>query len=211
MICRLTGRVTTVHEDAVVVERDGLGYEVLVPVSAAAALQRLLGTELTFFTIQYLEGSPAGANLIPRLIGFLAETDRDFFNLFTRVKGISIRRGLRAMSLPADQLAAAIEQGNTPLLLSLPEIGKRTAAQIIADLQGKMQHFLAPSAGPLPAGELTEAQRVAVDILVRWGDRRPDAQRWVAAAVQADADAQLTEPEQIVRAAYHAKERYAHT
>lgn len=205
MICRLTGRVAALHEEAIVLELNGVSYEVQVPTSALAELHRLVGQELSLFTIQYFEGNPAGSHLIPRLIGFLSETDREFFNQFTRVKGISIRRGLRAMSVPAHQLAAAIEQGDARLLQSLPEIGKKTATQIIAELQGKVIRFLEPSAAPLPVAELTEAQRIAADILVQWGDRRADAERWVAAAVEAEPE--LTEPDAIVRAAYRAKER----
>jgi len=204
MICRLTGRVIGVMEDAVVIERDGLGYEVMVPASAIFELQRLIGNELTLFTVQYFEGNPAGAHLIPRLVGFLSESDREFFNLFTKVRGISHRRALRAMGAPAHQLAAAIEHGDTRLLTSLPEIGKKTAAQIIADLQGKLLRFLQPTVAPLPMAEMTDAQRIAVDILVRWGDRRADAQRWVTAAVEADPT--LKEPDAIVRAAYRARE-----
>jgi Holliday junction DNA helicase RuvA len=204
MICRLTGRLAGVSEDAIVIERDGLGYEVMVPASAALELQRLAGNELTLFTVQYFEGNPAGAHLIPRLIGFLSESDREFFTLFTKVRGISHRRALRAMSLPAHQLAAAIEQGDARLLTNLPEIGKKTASQIIADLQGKLLRFLQPSVAPLPVAEMTAAQRIAMDILVRWGDRRADAQRWVVAAVEADPA--LKEPDAIVRAAYRARE-----
>ena len=207
MICRLTGRIAAVREDAVVLDLGGVGYEVMVPALALADLQRLAGNEITLFTVQYFEGNPAGSNLIPRLVGFLVESDREFFNLFTKVKGISNRRALRAMSVPSHQLAAAIEHGDARLLTSLPEIGKKTAAQIITDLQGKLQRFLAPSAAPLPAAELTGAQRVALEILVQWGDRRADAQRWIAAAVAADPT--LAEPDAIVRAAYRAKQEFA--
>lgn len=207
MICRLTGRVTAVREDALVLDLAGVGYEVMVPASALPEVQRLLGGELTLFTVQYFEGNPAGANLVPRLVGFLSESDREFFNLFTKVKGISNRRALRAMSVPIHQLAAAIEHGDVRLLTTLPEIGKKTAAQIITDLQGKTQRFLAPSAAPLPAAEMTGAQRIALDILVQWGDRRADAQRWIAAAVEADP--KLAEPDDIVRAAYRARQQIA--
>lgn len=207
MICRLTGRVAAVREDALVLDLAGVGYEVMVPASALPEVQRLLGNEVTLFTVQYFEGNPAGANLVPRLVGFLAESDREFFSLFTKVKGISNRRALRAMSVPIHQLAAAIEHGDVRLLTTLPEIGKKTAAQIITDLQGKTQRFMAPSATPLPAAEMTGAQRIALDILVQWGDRRADAQRWIAAAVEADP--RLAEPDAIVRAAYRAKQEIA--
>ena len=204
MICRITGRVASVSEDTVVVDVGGISYEILAPAAALGQIHDRIGNELSLFTIQYFEGNPAGSHLTPRLVGFLTENDRAFFNQFTRVKGISIRRALRAMSLPAHQLAAAIEQGDARLLTSLPEIGKKTAAQVIAELQGKLHVFVEPSAAPRPPSELTEAQRVAVDILVQWGDRRADAQRWIAAAVEQDAD--LTGPDAIVRAAYRLKQ-----
>ncbi len=204
MICRLTGRLATVGEDAVVLELGGVAYEVLVSTATSAALRPLCGGEVTLFTVHYFEGNPAGAHLVPRLIGFLDEADRAFFHLFTRVKGVSSRRALRAMALPTHQLAAAIDAGDLGLLTSLPDIGRKTAAQIVTELRGRMTPFLRASPTPLPATELTEAQRIALDILVRWGDRRADAQRWLAAAVEADPS--LTEPEALVRAAYRIRD-----
>ena len=203
MICRLTGRIVSVGEQAALVEVGGLCYETLVPVSSLPELERLVGEEVTLFTIQYLEGNPTGTNMIPRMIGFLRETDREFFNVFTKVKGISIRRALRAMAVPPHQLAAAIETGDDRLLSTLPEIGKKTAAQIITDLRGKLDRFLIETAAPLPLREMSDAQKVALEILVQWGDKRADAQRWIATAVENDPD--LREPDAIVRAAYKIK------
>ena len=204
MICRLTGKVVRVDAETAVVDAGSLSYEVMVSTATAGDLARLVGGEASLFTVQYFEGNPAGAHLIPRLIGFLSPADREFFTLFTKVKGISNRRALRAMGLPVHQLAAAIERGDVRLLTTLPEIGKKTAAQIVSELQGRVQRFLEPSAAPVPMAEMTEAQRVALEILVQWGDRRADAQRWIAAAVQADPS--LKEPDAIVRAAYRARE-----
>jgi Holliday junction DNA helicase RuvA len=203
VICRMTGRVVEVGDESVIIGIDNLCYDVLVPSGAIAGLRDQVGQELTLHTFQYFEGNPAGAHLLPRMVGFLAPADRRLFNLLTRVKGISIRKALRSMSVPAHQLAAAIERGDVLLLTSLPEIGRKTAAQIISDLQGKLRDLLAPSAEPVPAGDLTAAQRIAVGILVSWGDRRADAERWVASAVKSQAD--LVEPEEIVRVAYRVK------
>ncbi len=205
MICQITGRVERVCEETTVLLAGGIGYELLIPVSSVTALQQRTGEEVTLHTIQYLEGNPAGANLIPRLIGFIAESDRDFFQVFTRVRGVSNRRALRAMSVPCHQIAAAIEHGDVRLLTSLPEIGKKTATQIVSDLQGQLTAYLEPSAAPPPAKELNDAQRTAVDILVHWGDRRADAERWVAVAVESVPD--LTEPDAIVREAYRIKQQ----
>jgi Holliday junction DNA helicase RuvA len=203
MICRITGRVVAVSDQAVTVEVGGLCYEVLVPASSLPDLQRLTDNEVTLFTIQYLDGNPALGNLVPRLVGFLAESDREFYHELNKVKGVSTRKALRAMAVAAHQFAAAIENGDERFLGNLPEIGKRTAAQIIAQLRGKVQRFLAPAAAPLPVGELTDAQRIALNILVQWGDRRAYAQRWIAAAVEQSP--KLNEPDEIVRAAYRIK------
>jgi len=203
VICRLTGRVASVREQAALVEVGGLCYEALVPASSLPDLERLVGEEVTLFTIQYFEGNPTGTHMVPRMIGFLRETDREFFNTFTKVKGISIRKALRAMAVPPHQLAAAIEHGDERLLSTLPEIGKKTAQQVIHDLRGKVVRFLIETAAPTPVHEMTDAQKVALEILVQWGDKRADAQRWITAAVENEKA--LTKPEDIVRAAYRAK------
>lgn len=204
MICRLSGRLEHVGPSAVIVSVGGVGCEVLVPVSALGRLEALRGEQVALHTILYLEGNPTGSTFIPRLVGFLAESDRAFFNAFIKVKGISMKKALRAMSVPVHQLAGAIEARDEKLLTSLPEIGRRTAAQIITDLCGKLDAFILESRVPLPVRELTEAQRVALEILVQWGDRRADAQRWVTAAVEQDPT--LEQADAIVKAAYRAKQ-----
>jgi Holliday junction DNA helicase RuvA len=203
VICRITGRLLSVTEDAAVVDVGGICREVLVPRSALGDLSRLNGSDVTLFTLEYLDGNPAMGHLVPRIVGFLTEAERGFFNELQKVKGLGVRKALRAMSVPAHQIARAIESGDERSLANLPEIGKRTATQMVAQLRGKLERFLAPAAGPAPVAQMTAAQTVALDILVHWGDRRADAQRWIAAAVEADPE--LKEPDEIVRAAYRIK------
>lgn len=204
MICRVTGRIQEVSELRAVLEAGDLAYELLLPACAVVDLERRIGETVTLYTIHYLEGTPTGSTLTPRLIGFPTPADRGFFTAMTRVKGISYRKALRAMSLPARQLAAAIENGDERLLVGLPDIGRKTAQQIIAELRGKLGPLSTEPSTASPARTLTPAQQTAIEILVQWGDRRADAQRWVLAAM--DADPELTEPDQIVRAAYRTKQ-----
>ncbi len=204
MICRVTGRLVAIAGESVVLEQQGIAYEVLVSATVLGELQQRIGTDVTLHTIHYYEGNPAGSHLTPRLIGFLAEADRAFFGAFTRVKGISYRKALRAMSVPVQHLAAAIAQGDVRTLTSLPEIGKKTATQIVAELQNEVEAFLdVATAGPVTK-PLSDVQQVAVEILVQWGDRRADVERWVSAAVEEHPE--LSEPDAIVRAAYRFKE-----
>ena len=204
MIHRISGRLLSAGEMSAVVELGGLCLELGTPRSADAELTGLVGAPVTLHTVFYLEGNAVAANFTPRLLGFLSEVERDFFTAFTRVKGVGMRKALRAMSVPAHQIAAAIEAGDERALTALPEIGKKMAAQIVTDLRGHLAGFLtAAVAISTPIRTLSGAQRVAVEILVQWGDRRSDAEQLVSAAVEADAS--LSQPDQIVKAAYRLK------
>lgn len=203
MIARLTGRIDVMSEHAALVQVGAVGYEVLMPAHTLTELARRNGSEMTLLTLQYLEGNPAIGNLTPRLIGFTNELERDFFGELIRVKGISMRRALRAMAVPTPQIAAAIENADEKLLTTLPEIGKKMAGQMVAELRGRLTRFLAGAAGGPVIRELSDGQLQALEILVGWGDRRADAQRWIAAAVEAEP--KLKTAEEIVRAAYKVK------
>lgn len=205
MIVRISGILAVADEGSAVIDTGPLAYEVLVPASAHADLLQRVGSDVTLFTHQYMEGNPAQSHLTPRLLGFLTADDRAFFQEFITVRGVGMRKALRAMAAPAHQIAAAIEQDDQRSLTQLPEIGKRLAAEIVTTLRGKLDRFaLAPASRSTPQRAISDIQRVAIDILVQWGDRRNDAERLVALAVEADSA--LTQPEDIVRAAYRVKQ-----
>jgi len=205
MIVRINGRLGEIDEDRVVIEREGLAYEVLVPSCAVTELAAYRGEAVTLHTLEYLEGSAAGGNLVPRFIGFLHPEDRAFFQQFVTVKGIGVRKGLRALAEPIARIAAYIEAGDAAALARLPGIGRRMSAQIVAELKGKVTAY-AYTATDVPAaakGDLSDDQRDAIEILVAWGDARTDAERWIARAAQLHDD--IKSPEDWVRAAYRIK------
>ena len=143
MIARIEGQLDSIESGAALVRCPvGLVYEVLVPTYVAARLGPRIGEQVTFFTLHYLEGQAQGATMLPRLAGFLTQEDKAFFELFTTCKGIGNRKALRAMALPAGQIAGAISDRDVALLQTLPEIGKRSAETIIATLSGKVDRFV---------------------------------------------------------------------
>ena len=190
MITRVTGIVESVSASAVVVAPAGTGlaYEVWVPAYLAIELAASEGTELTLSTIELYE--PLGTNgaLRPRLVGFISADDRRFYDLFTTVKGVGGKRALRAMAEPAAVIARAIEEGDAATLRGLPEIGKRLAETVIAELSGKVDDFLtAPPAGSLAEpkpGAFDDAGEQAVEALVRLGQQRSEAERAVSKAIE---------------------------
>jgi Holliday junction DNA helicase RuvA len=204
MIVRMTGTVASVNKDTIVLERGGLAYEIMVPGYAIGELTARIGSEVTLHTMQYYEGNSAGGNLIPRFIGFLAPTDRAFFERFITVKGMGARKAVKALAEPIANVAQAIESGNVPLLTRLPGIGRRAADQIVAELRGKVQAFAAPSEAEAPRpSKLSPAQADALEVLVVLGERRTEAEQWLAKAI--DRDPAEKPADEWVRAAYRVK------
>jgi Holliday junction DNA helicase RuvA len=206
MIVRLTGAVSEVDEEAAVVDRDGLGYEVMFPAYALGQFTSARGRQVTLHTWQFYEGNMQSGSLIPRLIGFHHASELQFFKLFIQVRGIGVRKALRALAQPVTTIATAVESGDAKMLTSLPEIGKRTAQQIITDLQGKLGDF-ATGTAVVDDGmtvDWTGDQRQALEILCGpLGERRSEAELWLKEAARSNDEAES--PEDWVRAAYAAR------
>src|SRR5438105_4941493 len=134
MISSLTGELRRVDEDRVHLQVGPMLCELLVPASDVPLLQAAIDEEMTFHTMLYLEGDAGGGNLEPRLLGFLRPEDKAFFQLFITVKGIGPKKALRALVLPVGEIAQAIESKDAKFLVELPQIGKRMAELIVAEL-----------------------------------------------------------------------------
>ncbi|UCE59424.1 MAG: hypothetical protein JSU63_18520 [Phycisphaerales bacterium] len=206
MIVRLTGTLIEIAEDSVVVERDGLAREVLIPPFAVGELAACRGQTVALHTVEFYEGNQASGQLVPRLLGFLRVEDRLFFSRFINVKGIGPRKALKALAVPVRQIASWIEAGDTKALSRLPGIGARAAQLVVASLKGKMDDLALPSASTTAVDEavqLSQAQRDALEILITWGDSRFDAQRWLHRAMQLHPE--LESADDWVRTAYKVK------
>ena len=136
MIAALTGTLRHVDTGHLLLQAGPIQYELLFPSVDFNDLLANVGQELTLHTIFYLSGDPSRGGLDPTLIGFLRKDDKAFFELFTTVKGIGPKRALKALSTSIGQIASAIESKDSKFLVTLPEIGKRTAEQIVAELAG---------------------------------------------------------------------------
>ena len=201
MIARIAGRLEEVSEGSALVDvGGGLWYELRAPAGDLERLGKRVGREVVLHTIHYLEGDPSHGQVTPRLIGFLAESDRDFFRVFTTVKGIGVRKALRALARPVSEIAAAINAKETKLLKDLPEIGARTAERIVAELHGKVDEFAGVMPTDSAAAELSEAAMEAVAVLVQLGERRPDAVSLVERAIAVDPEMRASEA--IIHAVY---------
>ncbi len=141
MITRIDGILERAGEGTVHVRVGEVTYELLVPACDEAQWMSSVGSAVSLHTLHYLESQGQGASFWPRLIGFRESQDRDFFDLFTSVKGIGMRRALRSIAIPPARIAEAIVVKDTALLMSLPEIGKKTAETMVLELRDKVTSF----------------------------------------------------------------------
>jgi len=194
MIARIEGKLVKLDSDSALVQVGAVSYEVMLAGYCVSALSDKIGTDIVLCTMEYYEGTPVGGNLMPRMVGFLNTGERDFFTKFISVKGIGIKRGLRSLSMPIATIAAAIEDGDDKTLTALPEIGKRTAQQIIAELRGKMESFAIGAEMVRPAeARFKPFQAEALEILIAWGEKRSEAMELIELASDRHPDANSAE------------------
>ena len=205
MIARIEGKLVKLDKESCLVQVGQVAYEVMLPGYCVNALSEKVGTEVALCTMEYYEGTPRGGNLIPRMVGFLNARERDFFTKYISVKGIGVKKGLKSLSVPIATIAAAIENGDDKVLLSLPSVGKRMAQQIIAELKGKLEAFaVGAEAGRGPAAALKPFQAEALEILIAWGEKRNDAIELIELARQRHPE--ITSAEQLVPLVYRLKQ-----
>ncbi len=174
MISALTGELRRIDEDRVQMQVGNMQLELLVPRADLVGLAVSIGEQVTFHTIFDLEGDATRGSLSPRLIGFLRPEDKQFFELFITVKGIGPKKALRALSVPVNQIARAIESRNPSELSRLEGIGRRMAEQIVAELSGKVEAFTAGGPG---GSSRPPSDEEAILVCVQLGLARSDAER----------------------------------
>ncbi|MCF7958788.1 MAG: hypothetical protein K9M57_10105 [Phycisphaerae bacterium] len=207
MIARMTGTLLELDSqtNAVLLEVGDIAYEVMVPGYTVSDLSAKINRAITLYCLEYLEGSAGGSTFIPRIVGFPQVQDKTFFQRFISVKGIGIRKALRALAKPLADIAYSIESGDTKMLTTLPEVGKRTAEQIVAELKGKMADFAmeashTPSKARKPKSNI---EREALDILIQLGEQAAKAEELIDRVTKIAPD--ITTTDALVQAVYRAK------
>ena len=205
MIAWIRVKLLQLNESNAMVQVGSIGYELMLPGYGVAALANKIGEDIELCTMEYYEGTPGGGNLIPRMVGFLNAEERNFFQKFTSVKGIGIKKGLKSLSIPIETIASAIESGDEKTIMSLPGLGKRMAQHIIAELQGKVQTFAAEQL--MTTAEMTSFkayQAEALEILIAWGEKRNESMELIALACKKHPDVKTAE--QLVPLVYRLKQ-----
>lgn len=165
MIGRLTGLLAEKSPPLVLVDVQGVGYEVDVPMSTFYNLPGL-GEKVTLL-VHFVVREDAQL-----LYGFLTHEERSTFRELVKISGVGPRTALSLLSgLSVADLAGAVARQEGARLQKVPGIGKKTAERLLLELKGK----LGPDLG-LPATHLAnEAQADIVQALVALGYSEKDA------------------------------------
>ena len=147
MISRLTGVLADKAPPSVLVDVNGVGYEVQVPMSTFYNLPET-GAKVTLLT-QFIVREDAQL-----LYGFLTSTERESFRELVKISGVGPRIALGVLSgLSANDLAQAVAAQDTARLTKVPGIGKKTAERLLPELKGKLAPALNVPADAAAGGE----------------------------------------------------------
>ena len=131
MIRSLCGEVLSATDTSVVLDVNGLGFEISCSKGAMAQCNPGGRTRLT----TYLQISEAGAFLF----GFANETERELFLKITSIKGIGGRTAMSILSvLSADEIVRAVAMADVDAFVRVPRIGKKTAERLCFELKGAL-------------------------------------------------------------------------
>ncbi len=132
MIASLTGRISDIEADRLIVEIGGVGVLVFVPI--ALAEESSVGQMINLFTHLVVRENEL------TLYGFSSKEDREYFNLMISVSGIGPRLGLATLStLNPNAIRRAVISEQAEVLSRVPGIGKKMSQKILLHLQGKIQ------------------------------------------------------------------------
>ena len=132
MIGHLKGKIISKSPPEVLLEVQGIGYEVLCPMSTIYELDNLSEDVLLFTHLSIKEDAHT-------LFGFITKDEKNVFRELIRVNGVGPKVALAILSnLSVHSLVECISTENADLLAKTPGIGKKTALKLIVELQDRL-------------------------------------------------------------------------
>lgn len=142
MIGRITGKLIEKRPPSLLVDVQGVGYEIDVPMSTFYQLP-VIGSQVTLHTHLVVRED---AHL---LFGFATEQERGAFRQLLKISGVGARIALSVLSgLSVADLAQAVTNQDSGRITKIPGIGKKTAERLLLELRGKLEMTLSPDAAP---------------------------------------------------------------
>ena len=183
MFAHLNGTVTRIEANVVVIDVGGVGYRVLVPVSALSTLPAIGGKALLYIHT-YIRPEEIS------LYGFAAPEDQRVFEMLLSVSGIGPKVALSILSaMDADSLARSVVAEDTKTLVRIPGLGMKTAQRLVLEIKDKLAAFglerrVDAAQHRQPAAAQDDFLGDVVEGLVGLGYNRNDARKAAERAVK---------------------------
>jgi holliday junction DNA helicase RuvA len=162
MIGRLTGLLAEKNPPEILVDCNGVGYEVMVPMSTFYNLP-VLGEKVSLLT-HFVVREDAQI-----LFGFGQSSERAAFRQLIKISGVGPRTALSVLSgLSVEELAQAVTQQEAGRIIKVPGIGKKTAERLLLELKGKLG---ADMGTPVSAGSDAQSDISQALIALGYSDR----------------------------------------
>lgn len=147
MITSLKGSLTEVSPTSITININGVGYEVLIPLSTFDRLPKV-DSECRILTYLHVRED------ILQLYGFSTHEEKDLFKLLISISGIGPKMALTILSgMTTDNLKNAIATGDTDLLSEIPGIGKKIAQRLVVELKERIGGITIKTTKPIPKEE----------------------------------------------------------
>jgi Holliday junction DNA helicase RuvA len=176
MIGRLRGKLIVKRAPQLLVDVNGVGYEVEAPMSTFYALPEV-GDEVVLHTHLVVRED---AHL---LFGFASEAERGFFRNLIKINGVGAKMGLAILSgMSFDAFARCVQENDVASLVRLPGVGKKTAERLIVEMRDKLEastEAALPRAAEVTAPAANDPLADAVSALVALGYKPNEASRMV--------------------------------
>lgn len=180
MIGFLRGRLASKSPPFLVLDVNGVGYEIEAPMTTFYDLPQL-GEEVRLFTHLVVREDAHS------LFGFMSEVDRLLFRTLIKVNGVGPKLALTILSgQRADEFQRCIRNNDTQALVRLPGVGKKTAERLIIEMRDRLPELTDSPAGGDPvsggmAGVPEQPVQEAISALCALGYKPQDASRMVRA------------------------------
>ncbi|HEY5782208.1 MAG TPA: Holliday junction branch migration protein RuvA [Lysobacter sp.] len=183
MIGRLKGTLVMKQPPWLVVDVNGVGYELEAPMSTFYDLPDL-GREVSLFT-HYAQKEDSVS-----LYGFLREAERRLFRDVQRVSGIGAKIALAVLSgVPVEEFARLVQAGDVTALTRIPGIGKKTAERMVVELRDRAADLVGAGATISGPGGAADPLSEAIIALQQLGYKPAEASRMARDAAAAGDDA----------------------
>jgi Holliday junction DNA helicase RuvA len=190
------------NDGSVVLDVNGLSYEVFLPPCVAEKITSREGEEvaLEIYSVLNIEGNTGHYTFY----GFGNAIEREFFEALISVASIGPRSAARAFSQPMSRIAGAIDRGDHGFLKTLPGIGQQKARDIVAKLQGKVTKFLLiQEAQPAPSVQMPDFADEALAVLLQLEYKRIEAEEMIRSTL--DASPEIRDAETLLAEIYRRK------